>query len=103
MSSIVQCTLPWTIGDDGRIIFIGSSRIRVGGNSFRIATGGHDIELTMTKKAHHGGHGGHGGDTADTEKDLVIRAFASTMPGRHATGGGRMLSMDHPVPVLLDE
>jgi hypothetical protein len=48
-------------------------------------------------------HGGHGGDTEDTEKDFLIRAIASTMPGRHSTGGGHMMSMDHPVPVLQDE
>jgi hypothetical protein len=54
----------------------------------------------MTKKAH---HGEHGGITEDTEKDFLIRVVASTMPGGHATGGGRMLSMDHPVAVLQDE
>jgi hypothetical protein len=48
-------------------------------------------------------HGEHGGVTEDTEKDFLIRVVASTMPGGHATGGGRTLSMNHPVPVLQDE
>jgi hypothetical protein len=42
-------------------------------------------------------------DMENTEKDFLIRVFASTMPAGYATGGGRMMSMDHPVPVLQDE
>jgi hypothetical protein len=75
---------------------MGSTRIRVGENSFRIATGGHDIGLTTEKKR-------TTENTENTEKDFLIRVVASTMPGGHATGGGRMLSMDPPVAVLQDE
>jgi hypothetical protein len=48
-------------------------------------------------------HGEHGGVTEDTEKDFLIRVAASMRPWGHATVGGRMLSMDPPVPVLQDE
>jgi hypothetical protein len=74
----------------------------VGENSFRIATGGHDIGLT-TEKKHTTENTEDTENTENTEKDFLIRVVASTMPGGHATGGGRKLSRDPPAPVLQDE